>query len=92
MQIIEFVHRFMSCVHCSPEDAVCVHKDVRSRFTVGMHWGTFRLTDEDVLEPPRRLRAELERQQLSPDEFIVLEIGQTIQRGGKGGGAAEVPN
>jgi len=83
----------MSCVHCSPEDAVCVHKDVRSKFSVGMHWGTFRLTDEDVLEPPQRLRAALEQQQLPLDEFVVLEIGETIQRRGGGGGpTADLPS
>lgn len=29
---------FMSHIHCSPEDAVAVHQDIRSRRSVGMHW------------------------------------------------------
>lgn len=32
--------RFMSPIHCSPEDAVRVHKDIKSKRSVGMHWGT----------------------------------------------------
>jgi N-acyl-phosphatidylethanolamine-hydrolysing phospholipase D len=70
--------RFMSCVHCTPEDAVCVHLDVQSRRSVGMHWGTFVLTDEDVREPPRRLQAEVARRGLAPTAFTTLAIGETI--------------
>lgn len=39
----------------SPEDAVAVHLDVKSKQSVAMHWGTFSLTDEPLLEPPVRL-------------------------------------
>jgi N-acyl-phosphatidylethanolamine-hydrolysing phospholipase D len=35
---------FMSAVHCGPEDAVCVHLDVKSKKSIGMHWGTWILT------------------------------------------------
>ncbi|TPX70661.1 hypothetical protein SpCBS45565_g01601 [Spizellomyces sp. 'palustris'] len=72
---------FMSAVHCSPEDAVCVHQDVKSKRSIGMHWGTFTLTDEDIREPPRRLRAEAERQGLKDGEFGVLQTGETISVG-----------
>lgn len=82
----------MSRVHLSPEDAVCVHRDVRSRQSIGMHWGTFRLTDEDVDEPPRRLRAamELAGKEVAGREggeeeigrFGVMSIGETILVGG----------
>ena len=33
---------FMSPIHCSPEDAVRVHEDIKSKRSVGMHWGTVR--------------------------------------------------
>ncbi|OZJ06359.1 hypothetical protein BZG36_00699 [Bifiguratus adelaidae] len=46
---------FMSPIHCSPEDAVRVHEDVKSRQSIGMHWGTWVLTTEEVMEPPRLL-------------------------------------
>ena len=69
----------MSCIHCSPEDAVCVHLDIRSKRSVGMHWGTFVLTDVDVREPPSRLRDEMSRRGIDPAQFSVLAIGETIQ-------------
>ena len=55
-----------------------MHLDVKSKRTIGMHWGTFVLTDEDVREPPRRLRAELERRGLPATEFTVMSIGETL--------------
>ena len=49
---------FMSAVHCNQRDSIHVHKDVRSRRSVGMHWGTVRggLSSqyEDVRDPPRK--------------------------------------
>lgn len=37
------------------EDAVAIHADVKSKQSVAMHWGTFSLTDEPLLEPPVRV-------------------------------------
>ncbi|GAQ81915.1 N-acyl-phosphatidylethanolamine-hydrolyzing phospholipase D [Klebsormidium nitens] len=70
---------FMSAVHCSPEDAVAVHVDVKSKQSVAMHWGTFSLTDEPLLEPPVRLSKELQRLRIEPESFIALRHGETRQ-------------
>lgn len=49
---------FMKTSHMNPEEAVRAYGDLGGvGGFVGMHWGTFRLTDEDVLEPPVRTRA-----------------------------------
>ncbi|KAI0214401.1 N-acyl-phosphatidylethanolamine-hydrolyzing phospholipase D [Lamellibrachia satsuma] len=37
---------FLRPQHCDPEDAVLVHKDVKARQSVAIHWGTFNLTCE----------------------------------------------
>ena len=37
-------------LHGSPADAVCVHRDVRSRHTVGVHFGTFVGSENETLE------------------------------------------
>ena len=48
---------FMSNVHADARDSVCMHCDVRSMRSVGMHWGTVRGgisgQYEDVRVPPR---------------------------------------
>ncbi|KAI8144925.1 beta-lactamase superfamily domain-containing protein [Fennellomyces sp. T-0311] len=69
---------FMSTIHCSPEDAVCVHEDVKSRKSIGIHWGTFVLTDEPVNEPPERLKRALTKRGHDEDEFGVLKLGESI--------------
>jgi N-acyl-phosphatidylethanolamine-hydrolysing phospholipase D len=48
---------FMRASHMNPEDSVRAFVELGGAGTFGgMHWGTFRLTDEDPLEPPRRTR------------------------------------
>jgi N-acyl-phosphatidylethanolamine-hydrolysing phospholipase D len=45
---------FMKPAHMNPEEAVRAYTELGGRgLFVGMHWGTFRLTDEPPLEPPR---------------------------------------
>ncbi len=67
----------MGSVHVNPEDAVRIHRDVQSRLSVGMHWGTFILTDEPVDEPPHRLARARMEQGVAEHEFIVMRHGET---------------
>jgi N-acyl-phosphatidylethanolamine-hydrolysing phospholipase D len=69
---------FMSAVHCSPEDAICVHQDVGSKMSIGMHWGTWILTDENPTEPPVRLMTEMKRKGLNPSTFVTTKIGESL--------------
>jgi L-ascorbate metabolism protein UlaG (beta-lactamase superfamily) len=74
---------FMSLVHCAPEDAVCIHNDVRSKKTIGMHYGTIRgqLSGqyEEVTLPPRRFEEKAREAGLKWGEEIGLcDIGETV--------------
>ena len=62
-----------------PEQAVRAFTDLGARALLAMHWGTFKLADEPLDEPPRRLEAERLRRALSPDRVRVLAIGETVQ-------------
>ena len=68
----------MSPVHCSPADSVLLHHDIKSKLSVGMHWGTFVLTDEPVNQPPQKLKEALAKNGKKEDEFITINIGETI--------------
>ena len=46
---------FMAESHVNPEDAVQIMLDLGAENSFGMHWATFKLTDEDTLEPKERL-------------------------------------
>ena len=50
---------FMRTVHCNPEDAIAAYRALADATGIrppclALHWGTFRLTDEPVEEPPAR--------------------------------------
>ncbi|BGP44953.1 Protein-lysine N-methyltransferase efm4 [Rhodotorula kratochvilovae] len=68
-----------SPVHCAPEDSVELHREVRCRKSIGMHWATWQLTPEEMTEPPKRLRAACEQYGISADEFGVTDFGETVR-------------
>lgn len=68
---------FMKYQHVNPEEAVLIHKDVRSRASLAVHWGTFTLANEYYLDPPVKLRESLERHNISPREFFTLKHGES---------------
>jgi N-acyl-phosphatidylethanolamine-hydrolysing phospholipase D len=68
---------FMASQHVNPEEAIRIHQDLGAKRSLGIHWGTFQLTDEALDEPPRELRKALESHGLDDDTFFVLAIGQT---------------
>ena len=69
----------MQPVHVDPCEAVAIHLDVESRHSIASHWGTFRLTDEPLWEPPALLRQACNVHEVSADEFRILRIGETCQ-------------
>jgi len=68
---------FMRAMHVDPPEAVRIHQDVQSEQSVGMHWATFKLTDEHLLEPPFYLKRSLQEAGIEQDRFIVMKIGET---------------
>jgi len=68
----------MSPMHADPHDSVQIFKDTRCQRALGMHWGTWVLTEEDVLEPPRRLREYLGKENIAEEGvFDICDIGES---------------
>ena len=67
---------FMQSQHIDPAEAVKVHQDVRARRSIGIHWGTFELTDEALDEPPRMLARAMQAAGLAQDAFVVFKHGE----------------
>lgn len=61
---------FMGPQHMGPEEAVRVFEILGAKHLCAMHWGTFKLTDEPMGEPPERCR------KAHPDAWI-FDIGET---------------
>ena len=69
---------FMAAAHTNPEEAVRAHLDLEAALSIGMHFGTFQLTDEAIDEPVRALRESLAKQGIDEQMFRVLGIGETL--------------
>jgi len=68
---------FMAAQHVDPAEAVAIFRDVEAGRALGIHWGTFRLTDEARDAPCEALAAALRAADLSPDRFVAAEPGET---------------
>lgn len=69
---------FMRQHHMNPEEAIQVHEDIRAKMSIGIHWGTFILTDEPLDEPPKRLEAGIKEKPDPQPDFRVLKHGETL--------------
>lgn len=68
---------FMAEQHVNVHEAVQIHRDLGAKRSLGVHWGTFELTDEALDEPPRVLAAVRSAQGIDEQAFFVLPIGGT---------------
>jgi L-ascorbate metabolism protein UlaG (beta-lactamase superfamily) len=68
---------FMEPQHMAPEEAVEAARLCDARAMVAMHWGTFRLTDEPLAEPPERARAAFAKARDVDRELWILDVGET---------------
>ncbi|MFI5794212.1 MBL fold metallo-hydrolase [Streptomyces sp. NPDC051677] len=66
---------WLSDVHCDPEEAVRAALDLGARRMAPMHWATFVLSAEPVLEPLTRVRAAWEKAGLEREDLWDLPVG-----------------
>ena len=65
-----------SIYHTTPEEALQVAKDLKSKKVLGTHWGTFVLSLEPILEPPKRFKDNAEKYGFTKNDAIIFKIGQ----------------
>ena len=68
---------FMKEQHVNPLEAVQTHIDLGAVKSIGIHWGTFNLTDEALDQPPIDLIAARKTLGVSAVDFLLLKIGET---------------
>jgi N-acyl-phosphatidylethanolamine-hydrolysing phospholipase D len=68
---------FMRYLHMNPEEAVAACRALGARAMVPIHWGTFKLTDEAMDEPPLRAQAAWRAAGLPVEGYRQLLHGET---------------
>ena len=68
---------FMQAAHVNPAEAVQAHLALEAQWSVGMHFGTFQLTDEGIEAPLDALAQAREGAGITPDRFTVCGFGET---------------
>jgi N-acyl-phosphatidylethanolamine-hydrolysing phospholipase D len=69
----------MADSHVNPEEALQIGLDVRAERILGMHYGTFDLSDEPPAEPPARLRAASADAGVDAERILLPSIGQSLR-------------
>jgi L-ascorbate metabolism protein UlaG (beta-lactamase superfamily) len=68
----------MGSVHLDPEEAWQVHRVLAARRSVGIHFGTFQLTDEGMGEPAARIQKIATADIDQTGEFVVPRFGELV--------------
>ena len=74
---------FMGSVHMNPEDcieaarALMAGQSGRRLVVIAAHWGTFKLTDEPMDEPPVRMRSAWREAGLDASHLWIMQHGET---------------
>ena len=68
---------FMKVVHMNPEEAVQAHIDLGAKQSIGIHFGTFRLTAEKFEQPVSDLGDALKLKKVPTANFVTLDEGRT---------------
>ena len=69
---------FMKFAHMNPEEAVQAHLDLGAPLSIGMHLGTFQLTDEGIDDPLKALVEARLKFKVNDADFKVLDHGESI--------------
>jgi L-ascorbate metabolism protein UlaG (beta-lactamase superfamily) len=70
---------FMRAVHMNPAEAVQAHLDLEAAATVGMHYGTFRLTSEGIDDPLTALDQARRAAGVAATRFRALPFGESVR-------------
>lgn len=71
---------FMAPIHVDPDQAVQIHLDSKSKYSVAMHYGTFQLADDNRVLALEDLEKALKEKNLTSDSFNTISEGKTYSK------------
>ena len=69
-------YRDKSTFHTNPEEALSIARDLKSKKVIGMHWGTFVLSLEPIMEPRIRFKENAENYGFKKEDALIFKIGE----------------
>lgn len=72
---------FLKDHHVDPGEALQIHKDLCSKQSVAVHWGTFKLSEDRCVEPALELGRVRQERGVLPSEFATMAHGETVKFG-----------
>ena len=69
---------FMKYQHINPTEAIHAMKALRAKHFIPMHWGTFKLSDEPLDEPPILLKKAWEKENCPDNALTIASLGQIL--------------
>lgn len=68
----------MANVHTNPQGSVSIHRDLGIKKSIGVHWGTWIMSDERYDDPVKVLEQAKSEKDIGKEEFVVLPVGRTF--------------
>jgi len=63
-----------------PTDAINIHKDIRSKRSIPIHWGTVaNYCTKEITHDPKELQQAMIKSGLPPEEFDIVYIGLVLK-------------
>jgi L-ascorbate metabolism protein UlaG (beta-lactamase superfamily) len=69
---------FMQNIHMNPAEAVRAHQVLSAEHSLGIHWGTFDLSDEGRFQPAGELMMALRRASVPEADFVAAKNGESF--------------
>ena len=67
---------FMKNFHVNPKESILIHKDIKAIKSFGMHFGTFVLTTEPILDPGEKIKKHILNDRDFIGDFVLPEHGK----------------
>lgn len=70
-------HAWFKNIHLNPRGALQAFLDIKARFLIPIHWGTFKISDEPMREPPEWLAREAKLRGVE-EQTRILQNGEGL--------------
>jgi N-acyl-phosphatidylethanolamine-hydrolysing phospholipase D len=64
--------------HMNPKEACLVHMDLKAKYSLGVHWATFMMSDEHYMDPKHDFEVARIELDLAKGSCFTTAIGETI--------------